>query len=232
VRNVNGGQKEEGEMLHLQRWLGHKVDIPRSGQWQLNSTWQDIKEQCWVCNKWCYTLVYWSPTVQQSIARTHTNPDAKHSSPPPSEEVTTEELVRSLLRPTENYEYRGVGPKIAGSFTNWEVREMTPLVTFCEMMDTNKPDPIAILKKQGRVREEVESEADLRTDKERYHLARIKEQIRQEYKLKWKQSIMRNLKYKRAFHLNLDFASEVDLRFEDIYVFATFGYPGQHLYWI
>jgi len=30
----------------------------------------------------------------------------------------------------------------------------------------------------------------------------------------------------------MEFASEVDTRREEIYVFATFGYPGQHIYWI
>jgi hypothetical protein len=33
-------------------------------------------------------------------------------------------------------------PRIAGSFSNWEVRPMIPLIEFCETMDVNKPDPI------------------------------------------------------------------------------------------
>lgn len=37
---------------------------------------------------------------------------------------------------------------------------------------------------------------------------------------------MRSLKYKKAFHLNLDFATEIDLRHEEIYVYATFSPPG------
>jgi len=36
---------------------------------------------------------------------------------------------------------------IAGSFSNWEAREMIPLTQFCETMDSNKPDPLTILKK-------------------------------------------------------------------------------------
>ena len=116
------------------------------------------------------------------------------------------EQVRSILRVGEGY--KGGVPKIAGSFTNWEVREMIPLIEFCQTIDTNKPDPIQILKKQGRVREDAETEADLKTDKERHHLTRIKEQIKQEYKLKWKQSIMKSLKYKKACHMNIDFASD------------------------
>jgi hypothetical protein len=52
---------------------------------------------------------------------------------------------------------------------------MTPIVEFCEVMDTNKPDPIQMLKKQGRIRDEVESENDPLTDKERFHLQRTKD---------------------------------------------------------
>lgn len=37
---------------------------------------------------------------------------------------------------------------------------------------------------------------------------------------------MKSLKYKKACHMNIDFASEVDLRHEELYVFAAFGYPG------
>lgn len=59
---------------------------------------------------------------------------------------------------------------------------MMPLIAFCEAVDTNKQDPIAILKKQGRIKEEVETEADLKTEKELRHLERVKEQIRQDYK--------------------------------------------------
>lgn len=52
---------------------------------------------------------------------------------------------------------------------------MTPLIDFCEMIDVNKPDPIQILKKQGRIREEVEKEEELNSEKERQHLMRVKE---------------------------------------------------------
>jgi hypothetical protein len=38
-------------------------------------------------------------------------------------------------------------PMIAGSFTNWEEKEMVPLIPFCEQIDPNKPNPITLLKK-------------------------------------------------------------------------------------
>jgi len=40
------------------------------------------------------------------------------------------------------------------------------------------------------------------------------------------------MRYKKAFHLNFDFAADVDLRHEDVYVFATFTPPGQHVYYV
>lgn len=40
------------------------------------------------------------------------------------------------------------------------------------------------------------------------------------------------MRYKKAFHLNIDFAADVDLRHEDVYVFATFTPPGQHVYYV
>ena len=50
--------------------------------------------------------------------------------------------------------------------------------------------------------------------------------------MKWKASILKSLKYKKACHVNLDFATDVDLRYEEIFVFAAFGTPGQHLYYV
>lgn len=52
---------------------------------------------------------------------------------------------------------------------------MIPLITFCETMDPNKPDPIQLLKKQGRIRDEIEKESELVSDKEKLHLQRVKD---------------------------------------------------------
>jgi hypothetical protein len=37
---------------------------------------------------------------------------------------------------------------------------------------------------------------------------------------------MKSIKYKRACHLNLDFAGEVDLRKEELFVHIVIGPPG------
>ena len=60
--NVNHLKQENdpNEMLIFQRYLGHKMDIPGSGQWRMIATSNDMQERCWVCNLEVYTLVFWS----------------------------------------------------------------------------------------------------------------------------------------------------------------------------
>ena len=103
---------------------------------------------------------------------------------------------------------------------------MIPILEFCEQIDLNRPNPIEMLKKQGRVGPEVEREEDLKTDKEKAHLARIKDSIKNDYKYRWKACIQKSIRYKKAQHVNLDFAAEVDIRREDIFVYAIFAPPG------
>lgn len=89
-------------------------------------------------------------------------------------------------------------PFIAGSFSNFEAREMIPILDFCEEVDVNRPNPIEMLKKQGRLGPEVEREEDLKTEKEKAQLARIKESIKNDYKYRWKACIQKSIRYKKA----------------------------------
>ena len=51
-----GGDKDK---LIFQRWLGHKNDIPGSGQWEMN----EGSRECWVCEKWVYSLIIWNKQI-------------------------------------------------------------------------------------------------------------------------------------------------------------------------
>jgi hypothetical protein len=42
--------------LIFQRYLGHKRDIPGSGQWRMTTE----PNSCWWCNKHIYSLVFWT----------------------------------------------------------------------------------------------------------------------------------------------------------------------------
>ena len=141
VKTTTGGQSfkpdgDEGQIMQFQRWLGHKYEIPASGQWQMNSAWQDNKDQCWVCNKWCYTVIYWSPSVQVQIYKTY-GPDGQ-AMIPNQQQI---QQVRKLVR-TKPSQLQSGAPLIAGSFSNWEAREMIPILDYCEAIDANKPDPL------------------------------------------------------------------------------------------
>lgn len=53
--------KPEGNELILTRILGHKDDIPGSGQWNMKV--QKEKDGCWHCDNWMYSLVFWHPDI-------------------------------------------------------------------------------------------------------------------------------------------------------------------------
>lgn len=66
LKNKKGEQdrkdsaNEANEMLIFTRYLGHKIEIPGSGQWRMISTSHDEHDRCWVCNGEIYTLIFWS----------------------------------------------------------------------------------------------------------------------------------------------------------------------------
>ena len=53
-------ENDASEMLVFTRYLGHKKEMPGSGQWRMISTANDSQERCWVCNLETYSLVFWS----------------------------------------------------------------------------------------------------------------------------------------------------------------------------
>ena len=57
---VDPGEKLPTDLekhLIFQRQLGHKVDIPGSGQWQQLTK---PTQKCWICANYTYTLVFWT----------------------------------------------------------------------------------------------------------------------------------------------------------------------------
>lgn len=47
--------------MSISRYLGHMIDMPRMGQWQMETSGDP--ETCWNCNNWMYTLIFWNPTI-------------------------------------------------------------------------------------------------------------------------------------------------------------------------
>ena len=53
---INIGQSDS--RMIFTRVLGHKADMPGSGQWKLI---KDKTDECWVCDQEAYGLVFWDP---------------------------------------------------------------------------------------------------------------------------------------------------------------------------
>lgn len=49
----------------FQRVLGHKAEMPGSGQWQMLT---EKADECWICDRHIYTLLFWSPSIGHSTS--------------------------------------------------------------------------------------------------------------------------------------------------------------------
>jgi hypothetical protein len=52
--------KYENNKLIFDRILGHKNDVPGSGQWRQLTK---VNEKCWVCQDHVYSLIFWSKKI-------------------------------------------------------------------------------------------------------------------------------------------------------------------------
>ena len=71
--NDFGDETDEEKRMILTRILGHKSDMPGSGQWKLIG---DKTEECWVSDQQIYGLIFWdadyiAEKAVSSTKRTH-----------------------------------------------------------------------------------------------------------------------------------------------------------------
>lgn len=63
---ITGSDKIE---INIKRVLGHKQDIPGAAQWRFMK--KSDRTDCWNCNNWVYTLVFWNEQI--GIYNAHNN---------------------------------------------------------------------------------------------------------------------------------------------------------------
>ena len=75
LREQNPTQNIEPERRNLvvTRKLGHKSDIPGSGQWVVHTNVLDIEnpgspsvkpcQECWICDQHIYSIVFWNEYI-------------------------------------------------------------------------------------------------------------------------------------------------------------------------
>ncbi|CDW72588.1 UNKNOWN [Stylonychia lemnae] len=204
--------------LIFQRFLGHKFEQPGSGQWQM-LTQDDIYDapvccECWICSKWIYTIIFWSKSIEYAVCEEQISND--------------QQSLEALSR----FDDKKIScPQIAGGFNSWTPQEFIKLSDYCYHLDPAKNDAIKIMKKQGKIREEVASVSQL-NQKDQITYQQIQNEVNQDYRQHWKDIVTKQNKYKKIQYINNIHLENVDLRNEEVFIYACFMRPGKNSYLI
>lgn len=151
AKAIIGVQKAE-RTCNLTRFNGHKTEMLGSpGQWQML---MNEHENCWVCDKWTYSLVFFNPAKIQSSNPWDQCEDLKHYIIKQlmlfhGGTSSIESSIDSILGTIESDEQ----VQIFASFTNWQPKKMIPFLDFISIIDKDKPDFLYELRCKGKIRE-------------------------------------------------------------------------------
>lgn len=103
-------------------------------------------ENCWVCDKWTYTLVFFNPAQLQSsnawdqcdALKEHVIAQLQKFHGSTSIEVDADEHFQGSVD-NINVDTDEV-VQCFGGFTNWEPKNMIPFLQYIEILDKDKPD--------------------------------------------------------------------------------------------
>ena len=154
--------------------LGHKEDIPGSGQWRMIT---DLNDQCWVCQYWKYALVFWNEDIGKENEKFRLG-------------VEEEEIHRVLgkikLVNKKVIKSNPNRPMLFSDSINWQGRRFFKLSEFLKILDKeNKPDYEADIDREEKyfIRENLETFPNVELTNEQ------KDQI-----LRWRKEKLRVLK--------------------------------------
>ena len=210
------GENDASEMLIFTRYLGHKAEMPGSGQWRMIATANDAQERCWVCDLECYSLVFWSREFglqQQKELRRQGIDELVYENQLFELEARNEALGITV----DYHKHRGnpqlrekghalVGyPQIYGEFNNWKPQRMYTVEELCYIMDAQRPDVLSDLKKGNFVSEMVERVEDLSEKERALYDERIKALMTKYSRMKnWRKLLGSSLRYKTPFLANAE----------------------------
>jgi len=219
-RLTNVRTYQANENLIYQRILGHKEDMPGSGQWIETSTATappDLLND-WITNKGIYTLVFWSKKLAKEVRM-----KAQYTE---KEMARITQLLRkpdldkirercfnmtNKLRPLPYYQNGELvvpkrpfkmPPLLAGSMNNWQYTQMYKIEDLVAMLDRRYEDPIRALIERGELRDNLQREEEMsKVDLQKYLKLRLKQE--QEYRRDWLSILMnRCSRYKAPYLIN------------------------------
>ena len=127
------------DQLVFQRMLGHKEDIPGSGQWYESSQnavacKSHYKNECWICEGHVYAILFWSKGMCYKINPILPKDKTEEISFEIDRDFGPQEDADQMYENT-NKKYNELPdqvPFICGSFTGWQYRRMIELEAFNE----------------------------------------------------------------------------------------------------
>lgn len=121
----------------IQRHLGFKNLIAKSGQWEVCP---GAHSECWYCSQHLLTLFIWTPRISQ-LAQVKDEQIRQYY----------KDTIDLLTETDPEFQPIKTGeiPHIIGPFTNWKYHPMRAVVPFCQQQDTNPPDFLTMAIEQG-----------------------------------------------------------------------------------
>ena len=131
--------KDQAKLI-FERKLGHKPDVPGSGQWSMIHR---DHENCWYCENQQYTLLFWTRAFgwqDDSI------------------DPVLEENLLHQLEDVNDFEDNPIQePSILCEATGWQPEKLRKLEDFFYAVDKSKPDHFEEAKTRGRCRPDLTS---------------------------------------------------------------------------
>ena len=127
--NDFGDETDEEKRMILTRILGHKGDMPGSGQWKLIG---DKTEECWVSDQQIYGLIFWDAD--------YIGEKAVSSTKRPHQEYSMRLAIEKMHEVVDRDEEDRVAeanprvPIIMGSITNWKPVPFLDVIDYCEQL--------------------------------------------------------------------------------------------------
>lgn len=219
------GARSLRQTLIFTRFLGHTVDIPGSAQWKMITAQPKGHNDCWVCDRHIYSLIFWNKRIGAIGVQQVPREDQEYILGKIREFAKEEDSGAQKSKAEAEHSDT---PYIYGSFTNWKPRRMFEIREYCDRINADKPNVFLRCKDQGYIRRGVTDTKDLNEEEKITYEKNVKEYF-DSYLNSWKMVIIKNLKYKRPnlVNANMKLCFSID---EPLYVFATFMTAGKHFY--
>lgn len=207
-------ENDASEMLIFTRYLGHKIEMPGSGQWRMIATQNDEQERCWVCNKEIYTLVFWS---RDFGLKTQHELEMQGIDEMACENAVFELECRNQERGIKvdyhadrgNPQLHESGhkmtgyPLIYGEFNNWKPQRMYTIEELCYILDPERPDVIQSMKKGNYLRQTVNTREEMNSKERAIYEDRIKSIMTKYSRMRnWRKLLGTTLRYRKPFLAN------------------------------